>query len=150
MKLICMNYCLDDIIKIEDVDSDNVLIDRKLCKFICLYGSWHIVQIFNWLKPLHISFDKIHEFIRVYGGIRYLALFGPEIYDVIYDKIRYLINRKSGIKYIIFHNSEKVKIYGFDSFPLEKLLTSHNVIILIESIFNKGQNHYYFNIFSEK
>ena len=39
MKLICMNYCLDDIIKIEDVDSDNVLTDRKLCKFICLYGS---------------------------------------------------------------------------------------------------------------
>ena len=37
-----------------------------------------------------------------------------------------------------------------DSLPLEKLLTLHNVIILIESVFNKGQNHYYFNIFSEK
>ena len=39
VKLICMCYCLDDIIKIEDFDSDNVSIDGKLYKFICLYGS---------------------------------------------------------------------------------------------------------------
>ena len=39
---------------------------------------------------------------------------------------------------------------GYDSLPLEKLLTLRNVNILIESVFNKGQNHYYFNIFSEK
>ena len=108
-----MCYCLDDIIKIEDFDSDNVSIDGKLYKFICLYGSWRIVQIFNWLKPLHIRFDKIDEFIRVYGGIRYLVLFGPESYDAIYDKFRYLINRKSGIKYIISHNSERLWFFTF-------------------------------------
>ena len=34
--------------------------------------------------------------------------------------------------------------------PLEKTLTLRNVLILINSVFNKGQNHYYYNIFSEK
>ena len=32
--------------------------------------------------------------IRVYEGIRYLVLFGPEKYDAIYDKIRYVISQK--------------------------------------------------------
>ena len=49
-------------------------------------------------KPLHIRFDKIDGFIRVYDGNRYLVLFGLEKYDAIYNRIRYLINQKSGIK----------------------------------------------------
>ena len=28
-------------------------------------------------KPLHIRFNKIGGFIRVYNGTRYLVLFGP-------------------------------------------------------------------------
>ena len=34
-------------------------------------------------KQLHISFDKIDGFIRVYNGTRYLVLFGPEKYGMI-------------------------------------------------------------------
>ena len=29
-------------------------------------------------KHLHISFDKVDEFIRVYDGTKCLVLFGPE------------------------------------------------------------------------
>ena len=29
-------------------------------------------------KPFRIRFDEIGEFIRVYDGVRYLALFGSE------------------------------------------------------------------------
>ena len=36
-----------------------------------------------------------------------------------------------------------------DSLPLEKTLTSHNVIILIKSVFNKDENNYCYNIFLE-
>ena len=32
---------------------------------------------------------------------------------------------------------------------MEKTLTSHNVTILIKSVLNKDQNHYYYNIFLE-
>ena len=44
-------------------------------------------------KPLHIRFNKIGGFIRVYNGTRYLVLFGPEKYDSFYSRIRYLIGQ---------------------------------------------------------
>ena len=47
-------------------------------------------------KPLRIRFEEIDGFIKIYDGIRYLALFGPEWYDAIYNRIRCLISEKSG------------------------------------------------------
>ena len=73
-------------------------------------------------KPLRIRFNKIDWFITVYDGTRYLVLFGPEKYDIIYNRIRYLIIQKSGIAYVFSHNSAKIKIYSYDSFPLKRLL----------------------------
>ena len=35
------------------------------------------------VKPLHIRFNKIHGFIRVYNGTEYLVLFGRDKYDSI-------------------------------------------------------------------
>ena len=43
-----------------------------------------------------------------------------------------------------------MKIESYDSLTLEKILTLHNAIILIKSVFNKGQNYYYYNIFFRK
>ena len=37
-------------------------------------------------------------------GTSYLVLFGPEKYDAIYNRIRYLISQKGGITYVISHN----------------------------------------------
>ena len=36
-------------------------------------------------KPLHIWFDKIDGFIKIYDGIRYLVLLGHSWYDEICD-----------------------------------------------------------------
>ena len=101
-------------------------------------------------KRLCISFDKIDEFGRVYDGTRYLVLFGAEKYDFIYSSIRYLIGVKSGIIYVISHNYAKIKVDSYDYLPLEKKMTFHIVTILIKSVWNKDQNHYYYNIFLEK
>ena len=38
------------------------------------------------------------------------------------------------------------KLGSYDSLPIEKTLTLHNVIIIIKSVLNKDQNHYYYNI----
>ena len=46
-------------------------------------------------KSLTIRFDEVSRFVRVYGKTRYLVLFGPEKYDVIYNRI--IIIQKSGI-----------------------------------------------------
>ena len=39
-----------------------------------------------------------------------LELFGPERHDAIFDWVKYIISKKSGITYIISHNFEKIKV----------------------------------------
>ena len=80
---------------------------------------------------MHIRFDKIDGLIRIYDGTTYLVLLGPEKYDAIYNKIRYLITLKVGIAY-------------------RKVLILHNVVTLIKSVLNKDKNHYYYKKFLEK
>ena len=41
------------------------------------------------------------------------------------------------------HNYGRTTTDSYDSLPLEKTLTLHNAMILIKSLFNKNQNHYY-------
>ena len=94
--------------------------------------------MFNWdSKPLHFRFDKIDGFIRANGGSRYLVLFGIEKYDFIYKRITYLISVKCGITYVSSNNYAKVKVDSYDSFPPKKIMTFHNAIILIKSVWNK-------------
>ena len=50
----------------------------------------------------------------------------------------------------INHNSAITSIDLYNSLPIEKILTFHNVIILIKSLVNKNENNYYYNIFLEK
>ena len=97
-------------------------------------------------KPMHIRFDKVNGFIRVYDGTIYLVLFCEKC-NFLYNRIRYLIRIKSGISYVIYHNHAKIKVHLYDSL---KLLTFHNVTTLIKSVFNKGKNNHSYIIFLEK
>ena len=101
-------------------------------------------------KPLRRRLFKIDVIIRIYDGTRYLTLFGSEKYESIYNRIRYLIRQKSVITYIFPHYTAKVKVDSYDSLPIEKTLTLHNVIILIKSVINKDKNPYYYKFFLQK
>ena len=133
-------YYFNDIIEIEDFDLDNILIGEKSYENILFYNISYKILIDT--KPLRIRFDKIDWFIRVYDGTRYLVLFGSEKYDFIYNRIRYFIRVKNGISFVIPHNYAKIKVVLYDSLPLEKTMTFHNVIILIKSVWNKDKNNY--------
>ena len=89
-----------------------------------------------------ITFNKIDGFTRISDRARYLTLFGPGKYDAIYDRIRYLISLKSGIKYILSPYFAKIKVDSYNSLPIEKRLTLHNAIMHIKSVLNKYKNHY--------
>ena len=65
-------------------------------------------------KPLRIRLDQVNTFIRIHDGTRYLVLFGPEKYDAIYNRIRYVISQKSGITYVFSPNYTKIKIDLYD------------------------------------
>ena len=82
---------------------------------------------------------------KIYDETRYLELFGSRIYNTIYQRINYLVSEKSDAKYIINHNFARIKIDPYNYLPIEKILTIHNVIILIKLVVNKDKNSYYFN-----
>ena len=64
--------------RIVDIHFDNILLDEKSYK---IYENISIYDIsyktFMGAKPLRIRFYELNEFIKIYGGIRYLVLFGP-------------------------------------------------------------------------
>ena len=68
-------------------------------------------------KPLHIRFDKVDGTIKIYHGIRYLEIFGPRILNAIYDRINYLISKKSDAKYIINLNFARIRTDSNNSLP---------------------------------
>ena len=75
-------YYFDDIIKLDDFDLDNILIDEKSQENNLVPSIWYRTLIGS--KSLHIMFDKIDGFIKVSDGNRYLALFGAQKYHSIY------------------------------------------------------------------
>ena len=50
--------------------------------------------------------------------------------------IKYLMNGRSGITDSIDHNFGKIRVNLYHSFPIEKVLTFHDVMIIIKSVFN--------------
>ena len=144
----CKCYYFDDIIKLEDFDIDNILIDEKSHENILIYDI--SCKTFIVAKPLHIRFDKIDGFTRIYNGTRYLVLFGSKKDDAIYNRIIYILSLKSSITYVSSHYYAKIKVDSYDSLPIEKTLTLHIVIILIKPVLNKDKNHYYYKMFLEK
>ena len=58
--------------------------------------------------------------------------------------------KKSGITDSINHNFGRIRLYSYSSLPIEKILTFHNVIILIKSVANKNKNECHYDIFLEK
>ena len=125
-------YYFDDIIKNRDIHSVDISLDEKS------YETFENILIFNIScktsngpKPLRIRFNKIDIFISVLDGeIKHLVLFDYGLFDKICDMIKYLISEKSGITDSINHNFGEIKIDSYDSLPIEKQLTFHNVIIL--------------------
>ena len=148
IKNLTCNY-FDDIIKYVDSYFSDVLLDVKLYESISVYDLSYKTS--TGPKPLRIRFDKIDGFIRVRGDeFRHLELLDYELFDKICDRIKYLISEKNSITDSINHNFGKIKIDSYNSLPIEKILTFHNLIILIKWVVNKNKNNYYYNVFSEK
>ena len=61
-------------------------------------------------KSLSIRFYKMDGLIRIYVESTYLVLLGPEEYNAIYNRIRYLISLKSDIAYILSDYFVKIKV----------------------------------------
>ena len=103
----------DGIIKIKDIDFDNILLHDRPYEKIRL---WYFLQNLDWCKTIRIMFDKVDRLIRVYNGATFWGVLDPEIYEAIYDRMRFLIGRKSSITCVISYNYAIIKIDLYDSF----------------------------------
>ena len=143
----CACYYFCDIIKDKDVYFVDISLDQKLYetyKNILIYSISYKTS--TGPKPLRVRLDKTDGFIRVRGGeFRHLVLFDNRLFDKICDK--YLISEKSGITDSFNRKFEKIRIDSNNSLPIEKILTFHNVIILIKLVVNKNKNEFYYDIF---
>ena len=142
-------YYFDDIVNGTKINFSNILLDKKLYEDISDYKILHKTPTGS--KPLRIRFDKVDEFIiSLDGKIKHFILFDYGLFSKICEKIKYLMSKKNGMTNSINHNFGKIRIDSYNSVPIKKRLTFHNVIILIKSVVNKNKNKYYYNIFLEK
>ena len=116
-----------------------LIIDEKSYKNILVYDISHKTLFGS--RRFCIRFDEVDGLLKVYDGVRYLALFGSGKDDGIYNRIR-SYKSKSGSAYVSSHYYAKVKTDFYNSLPLENTLTFCNIIILIKSVLNKDKNHY--------
>ena len=83
------------------------------------------------------------------GKNKHLVLFDYGVFSKICEKINYLISKKSGTENSVNDNFGKIRIDSYNFFPIKKILTFHNVLILMKSVAKKNKNNYYYNIFLE-
>ena len=81
--------------------------------------------------------------------IYYYLIMNCLIKFVIRLNILYLTSEKSDITDSANHNFGEIRIDSYNSLPIEKILTFHNVMILIKSVVNKNKNEYILNTFHE-
>ena len=62
-------YYFDEIIKLEDFNLDNILIEKKSHENTFIYNI--SFKNLTGSKALRIGFDKIDEFIETYNGTKY-------------------------------------------------------------------------------
>ena len=70
--------------------------------------------------------------------IKHLVLFDYGLLDKIYNKIKYLISKKLLLQIVLIIILEGSEFTHIILYPFKKILTFHNVIILIQSVVNKN------------
>ena len=132
----CTYYYFDGIIKTEDFDFGNILLVKKPYKNNFIHNI--SCKTLIGAKPLQFRFSKEDEFLRFSNRTRYLLLFCPEKYDVIYNRIRYLISQKMVLHMFFLIFMEKIEIDLSEFLSLVKTLPLRYVIIKpFKSVRNK-------------
>ena len=85
-------YYFDYTMGIIDINFSNISVDEKKYEHILIYDISY-KTIFIGSIPLHIRFNKIDDFIKIYDGIRYIVLFSY-LYNEICNRMKCLMKKK--------------------------------------------------------
>ena len=81
---------------------------------------------------MHIRSDKINRYIKIYDGI---INHDYKRHTAIYGRIKYPLSEKISIIDSINHSFPRIRIDSYNFLPKAKILTFHNFMILIKSVF---------------
>ena len=117
-------YCFDEVMRYIDIYSGDILLEEESYKTyenILIYDISY--KTFIGSIPLGIRFDQTDWFIKIYDGLRHLAILDHTWFDEICGSVKYLISEKSGITDSINHNFGRIRIDSYNYLPIKKILT---------------------------
>ena len=140
--------------------SDHIGTDNQYC-LLLLSKTWVKTKSLgctNNTKWKKMNFKNlITKLTRYYFHDIVIKLENFGIYKISIGKksqeyvLTYIISHETLIDpYIFSHYYAKIKFDSYDSLPMGKIWTLHNVVIHIKSVQNKDKNHYCYKIFLEK
>ena len=147
-------HFLNDIINIEEFDSNLLKIDKKSYKDIDIYYIGYITikkigdceNIYS-VNPLYLIIGKVDGHIEENNGNKYLVFDSidenkkvlkkyTELWDGIKNEIETI---NSGKKGEYSKDFTKIKFNTYDNLPLNKLLKLHMLTIIVRCIFEDGK-----------
>ena len=104
-------YHFDNIIKFQDFDLHNILLDKKPWKYFSL---GHFTQKFNWCKNLYIS-GSIKQMNFIMMGLDYLVLKNRVLSTI---EVDILLAKKLAL-HVFSDYYAKIKVDSYDFIPLK-------------------------------
>ena len=81
----CTRYSFNDIIKVEGLDFDNILLDKKSYENVLINLVSYKTLI--GAKPIRIMFDKVNGFIKDFNETKCFVLFRTEKYNASFNRV---------------------------------------------------------------
>ena len=151
-------YFYNDIINIEEFDSNLLKIDKKSYKDIDIYYIGYITikkiddceNIYS-VNPLYLLVNHASGYIEEKNGNKYLIFDDSanenkgllKIYADVWDGIKNEIKAKNGGKENDYGKDYmKIKFNFYNELPLNKSLKFYSMTIIIRSVFEKGGKLY--------
>ena len=150
-------YFYNDIINIEEFDSNLLKIDKKSYKDIDIYYIGYITikkigdceNIYS-VNPLYLIIGKVDGHIEEKNGSKYLVFDSTDEnkevlkkYTELWDGIKNEIETiNGGKKYIYSKDFMKIKFNTDDNLPLNKPLKLHLLTIIVRYIFEEDGKFY--------
>ena len=155
-------YFLNDMINIKNFDSNLLKIYKTSYKNIDInyigYISMKDLDYVNIhsVNPLYLIFDKVDGYIEESNGNKYLIFASTDKnkkvltkYTKLWDKTKNLIEKINGEPGEYEKGFIKIKLDSDDDLILGKILSLHNMAIVVRSVFQED-NKYYLQFFLDE
>ena len=146
-------FFFNDIIDIENFDSNNIKIDEKSYKNILIYYIGYVtikkyVKIYS-VNPFYHIFGKVNGYFEEINGNKYLTLVSTnesqekiKKYGELWSKIRYLIRSITKISDDYNEKYMKIKFKSDDELSLNKTVEIPIMTIVVRTVFLENNKYY--------